>query len=124
MVIAVVDDDPLQHYIVKSMMSSLTPSVQILSFFNGEEILDYLVKDNVLLFPAVILLDLKMPFKDGWDFLEEFNGIRQKRQEDIRIYICTSSIDPEDSRKASSVAPLLRKPLKYQDLMEIISNGE
>ena len=122
MVIAIVDDDPLQHYIMKSMVSTLAPSLKIISFFNGKEILDYLQQDNVLLYPDVILLDLKMPFKDGWDFLEEFNAFKETLKKEIRLYICTSSIDPDDAKRAVAIAPLIRKPISYDDVDRIIND--
>lgn len=124
MIIAIVDDDPLQHYILKNMGASLEPSVKFISFFNGKEILDYLEQDNLLLYPDVILLDLKMPFKDGWGFLEEFKSFKTAVKDNIKVYICTSSIDPEDASRAIGVAPLLRKPVSYEDLIRIITEGD
>jgi CheY-like chemotaxis protein len=43
---------------------------------NVQDALDYLrklLKTDFTSFPEVILLDLDMPEKDGWNFFEEFN---------------------------------------------------
>ena len=80
---------------------------------NGSEALDYLRKAPA---PDLILLDLMMPVKDGWQF-----RIEQKRDPAISS-IPVLAISADDTPKAAAIdAELyLKKPFEYAALLEAI----
>jgi CheY-like chemotaxis protein len=55
---------------------------------NGREALDWLHRQNEL--PCLILLDLRMPTMDGWDFLRVLNGA--PRLSDIPVIIISVTV--------------------------------
>lgn len=123
--IAIIDDDDIFVYITKKAVEQINIVEQIKVFGNGKDAIDYL-KENCCkpdLLPEIILLDLSMPIMDGWQFLDEYTKIKPKIGKKITIYIVTSSISPEDMRKAKNidaVSDFIIKPITKDKLIEII----
>jgi CheY-like chemotaxis protein len=63
-----------------------------------------------------------MPVMNGWDFLEEFEKVQGEFSELPRIYLLSSTVDPEDYKKAknfSLVEDFISKPLSREALETI-----
>lgn len=77
-------------------------------------------REGVRDFPSVILLDLNMPKVNGLEFMENYNSNFDRP--DIKIYMVTSSIDPEDHKKARyyGVRDIKAKPLSQTDVRQIL----
>ncbi len=123
--LALVDDDDTFVYITKKIIEKTDYVKEIKVFTNGLEALNYL-KENLnseYQLPDVIFLDLSMPVMDGWQFLDEFNHLKNSRTDKIIIYICSSSISPHDMMKAkkfSYVSDFIIKPVTKDKFSEIV----
>ncbi|MET0759299.1 MAG: response regulator [Flavobacterium sp.] len=123
--IAIIDDDDIFVYITKKAVEQINLVEQIKVFGNGKDAIDYL-KENCCkpeLLPEIILLDLSMPIMDGWQFLDEYTKIKPKIGKKIIIYIVTSSISPDDMKRAKkidAVSDFIIKPITKDKLIEII----
>jgi len=86
--IAVIDDDDVFQLIIRKQIEMNNFEFEILTFSNGQEAINFLNhnRDKRNLLPDLIMLDVNMPIKDGWEFLEEY----QLLNDDIK-----SSINPE-----------------------------
>ena len=119
----IIDDDPIFVFGTKKIMEITNFCKSIMVFKNGREAIDKLrplIQDNGAV-PAVILLDLNMPIMDGWEFLDEFTQIKPSRT--IKIYIVTSSVDPEDIRKSTrytEVTDYIIKPITQDALNQML----
>lgn len=119
----VVDDDPIFVFGIKRAADIIGFCNSLMVFNNGQEALDTVksvFRSNEKL-PDVILLDLNMPVMDGWEFVEEFIKIPCKKE--VLIYIVSSSIDPEDIRRAKSlesVSGYIVKPISLDSLKDIL----
>ena len=47
--------------------------------------------------PDLLLLDLKMPFKDGFEVLE---WLRPRKYDNLTVIVLTDSVDPRDIKRA------------------------
>ncbi|OPZ98603.1 MAG: hypothetical protein BWY70_01181 [Bacteroidetes bacterium ADurb.Bin408] len=64
-----------------------------------------------------------MPVMDGWEFLEEYIMLQPKLEKKITIYIISSSINPRDIERASTinaVTDFIIKPVTREKFTEII----
>ena len=122
----VIDDDPIYQIIVKKIIEKSEMFTEIYSFKNGKDAIDNLYKssENSESVPYIILLDINMPIMDGWEFMEELGLIKTKFNNEIVVYIVSSSIAIEDKNKSKSyenILGYLSKPINVNDLILIAS---
>ncbi|WP_416444002.1 response regulator [Leeuwenhoekiella sp. A16] len=114
--ILVVDDDKIFLVLVSRLLKTFYPKTTITSCLNGREALDYLDKST----PDIILLDINMPIMNGWEFM---NRLPLKKQEDLSIFIVSSSIDPRDQRLSKTnvnIEGFIEKPLTPEKLKRVL----
>lgn len=119
-VIAMADDEVVFHWIIKKHVELIDSNCEILSFFNGDEVIEHLSSSPDLV-PDILFLDLNMPVCDGWKFLEAYSNSSHKKKMDI--YIISSSINPDDKKKASKfkmVNDFVSKPISNDFLEEAL----
>lgn len=126
--IALIDDDAIYLYGVKRIIKDAKLPQKVLTFSDGQEALDYFLEhlSNIKKLPDVIFLDLNMPVMDGWQFIKEYDTIKTKMTKDIRIYITSTSKNPEDLLRAQSlevVTDYIVKPLTEEKLVAAINNS-
>ena len=125
--LTLVDDDAIFVFLTTKMLEKSNLVDHIKVFDNGYDALVFLKENigNVDALPDVILLDLSMPIMDGWQFLEEYVKINPVFGKKITIYICSSSISPDDVGRAKAineVSDFIIKPMTKEKLVEIIKN--
>lgn len=122
----IIDDDEFFAFNAKRLMKDNGFSENILWYTNGQEAIDGIIGlliENVPL-PEVILLDINMPEKDGWEFLEELERIPFEKRRNTSVYITSSFVSPENIKKANSfesVKQYIVKPLTSEMLESIIA---
>ncbi|WP_339921764.1 response regulator [uncultured Cyclobacterium sp.] len=121
MEIILVDDDPIVILLQKKLMEKAGISQQIISFNNGEEVLEFFEKkDSGNQF--LMFLDINMPGLSGWEVLDELENIEIPFE--LKVIIITSSIEDSDRLKAKSyerVVDFWVKPFSLQDFVNLKS---
>lgn len=121
--VLLVEDDPITIMVCDRIIKMTKFSEKVTSCENGKVALDYLV--NIMHtgeIPKIIFLDINMPVMNGWDFLEELDEIKANFNRLPRIYLLSSTVDPEDYKKAkrfSLVENFISKPLSKEALATI-----
>jgi CheY-like chemotaxis protein len=113
-----VDDDMINNAVSRLTISNVAPSAEVVIFTDPRVALDFLADfASHSTTPAILLLNLNMPFMTGWEFLDRFEKLGQQVRERIKIYMLTASIDDSDRIRAennSCVSGYLSKPLSSE----------
>lgn len=123
----IVDDDAIFTFTAKRILMANRLTKRIDTFINGDlakNRLDFL-KTQGGPFPNVILLDINMPVIDGWQFMDEFSSLPNKK--DIVIYLVSSSIDPKDREKAllyEDIQDFVVKPVTLKALRKLMTDAK
>jgi CheY-like chemotaxis protein len=126
----IAEDDPDDRLLTGDALRR-GPLANSFHFVNdGEELMEYLQRrgiydDRTLPSPSVILLDLNMPRKDGWEALEEIKQDAKLRR--IPIVVMTTSRAEEDILRSYDlgVNSFIVKPLVFERLVHVmLSMGE
>lgn len=121
----IAEDDPDDRLLARDALCK-GPLANSFQFVNdGEELMDYLHQQGAygnpdLPRPSVILLDLNMPRKDGWEALEEIKQDAKLRR--IPIVVMTTSRAEEDILKSYDlgVNSFIVKPLVFDRLVQVM----
>jgi len=127
----IIDDDQIYQLVMKRTIEQSGVVGSVLQFYDGEEALNYFreKQDTPEGLPNLILLDINMPFMDGWQFLDEFVKIPFKESYRRTIFIISSSSTSEDINKAkqySVVSGYHVKPItkdKFEEILQSIENA-
>jgi CheY-like chemotaxis protein len=126
--VLLVDDDHGANFINQMIIKQSGITDNIETTLNGKEALDYLngtgkyEQNGTKSFPELIFLDINMPIMNGWEFLEEYNKLEEERKNKSTIILLTTSLNPEDRKKAekiSSISGFENKPLDITILEKI-----
>ena len=125
-IVAIIDDDRVFQKITWMKITRKNYARKVLMFSDGDQAIHF-IEDNANRtdeLPDIILLDLNMPVMDGWDFLDSFVRMRPRIGKKINIFIATSSVNPEDQRRAaeiSAVSDYVIKPMSDASLARLFS---
>ena len=98
----IIDDDQIYQLVMKRTIEQTGLVKSILQFYDGEEAINYFKNkyEAIDALPQLILLDINMPYMNGWQFLDEFIKIDFNKNYKLTIFIVTSSSTTEDMMKA------------------------
>jgi CheY-like chemotaxis protein len=127
--VVLIDDNPIDHYIMRTMLYNNEVCEQATYTFDGSMIIEYMEenKGEPKKLPDVIFLDLTMPDFSGWEFLEKFDKLQNSLNKHVDLYVMTSSVresDKERSTKYGCVSSFISKPLSKQALNSICQHAQ
>jgi CheY-like chemotaxis protein len=120
--VLLIDDDPITNEINKRLYDQLDYAKEILVKESAVEAIEYLKADCYLSneYPALIILDLKMPELSGFDFLKELENLKLDKKNMV-VVILTNSTNADDILKLKSVGRyyVFSKPLTIDKIIDI-----
>ncbi|MDI1255590.1 MAG: response regulator [Flavobacterium sp.] len=102
--VMIIDDNDIDRYIAKRIISAHNFSAHILSYENGIEAFQYLKtnQENAAALPEIIFVDIYMPEMSGFEFIALYDGLSVALKKHCAVYIISSTIDPEDLKRANN----------------------
>ena len=124
--IAVIDDDEVFQLIIRKQIEMKNIDCEMMNFFNGQEASDFFksLEPGSEKTPDLVMLDVNMPVKDGWGFLEDYAQVSSDVKGKVKLYMVTSSVIQSDIDRAESNADIVgfvSKPLTNDKLEEIFA---
>jgi len=116
-----IDDNKADNYLVNAFID--LENVPVIPHFelNAIHAMEYLLKLDKSDFPHIIFVDINMPLKNGFEFVEDFTC--QFPDSDATIYIMSSSIRPLDREKIKNydvIKAYVEKPVTTKFLMNLL----
>ncbi len=120
-----IDDDKFNNILNKKLADKHKRFNKVISLTSGKDALSYLFKasQNQEVKPDLIFLDINMPAMNGWEFIEEYEKFDIAFTKDIKIFLLTTSSNPDDLRRSKTIGAVsdyFNKPLSIDKLNEII----
>lgn len=128
--VVIVDDSEIDRYVTSRRLSDQPSIMEVIEAEDGESFLNKMYDANPKLSektpPLLVLMDINMPGRDGFETLSE---IERRRTEghgpnEIVVVMCTSSNYELDMRRANDfdcVKGYIVKPLTEDDISLIVS---
>lgn len=121
-----VDDNEIDNFINERILNSSGFAEEVIVKNSSDAAIEFLRQfasgtENL---PKFVFLDLNMPVKDGFAFLEDFKNLDEAVKNNCKVIVLSSSISPEDINKASAnpyVLKYINKPLseKYLEAVAV-----
>jgi CheY-like chemotaxis protein len=121
-----VDDDDTTNYLNRALLRRMAISDTVLVAGNGQEALDLLHTHCEQLTsptcPALILLDMKMPLMNGFEFLQAYAQRPPRQNPTVVIIMLTTSLNPKDVEQMQGlpIAGYLTKPLTRDKINQVL----
>lgn len=124
--ILMAEDDPDDRLMAREALEEVRLANDIHFVEDGEELLDFLKRRGKYAGrprtprPGLVLLDLKMPRKDGFEALEEIKADPELRN--IPVVVMTTSRADEDVVRSYDlgVSGYIAKPVTFEGLVEVM----
>jgi CheY-like chemotaxis protein len=81
---------------------------------NGVEALESIEREGM---PRLVLLDMKMPVMDGWQFIAEFD---RRYGRAVPVVVMTAATSAKDRAQAATADAYLAKPFSFDVLVELL----
>jgi CheY-like chemotaxis protein len=109
--VLVVDDDDASRDVIGLLLSD--EGFPVATAANGLEALARVDENS----PSLILLDMRMPVMDGWEFARAY---RARPGRHAPIVVITAAPSARDRMKEIQAAGFLAKPFDLSDLIQIV----
>ena len=119
-----VDDDYATNYLHQLFLEESERVENIMVAKSADEALsilkDGLATENI---PEIIFLDINLPAKNGWEFIDEYSEIVGEASKNSKVIMLSTSENPRDMEKSKEYKLIKEyriKPLSVPIINEIV----
>lgn len=126
--IVLIDDDDVLNYCNKRVIEKVLGkgSVDFEIFEMVDDAISYLESLEASECPHYLLLDINMPGKNGWDFLNEYQEkALHEKLKTVKIYVTSTSLYEHDRVKSTEnplVQDFILKPIQEEDIPKYLQD--
>jgi len=123
----VIDDSELDCFIARKFIEHTNKNVRVSSYLKGRLVIDQLRKEapNHNMPLTVILLDLRMPDMNAFQFVSEFEKLPIDIKKKYLIYIISSTRNTNDIQRIlnhTTVHGMIEKPLTREKIIKLFDD--
>lgn len=126
--VLIIDDDEINNFVCEKVIKTSGMVNEVKSVKSGQEGLNYLEGQSAQAIPDVILLDINMPFMDGWEFMEKMRTMLGDDHQNFPIVaILSSSVYEADAEKAYNypgIQEYITKPLTIEAFQNLLKENQ
>ena len=124
MQVVLIDDSDIDNAVNSKLLKLAKLSQDIQAFNTPQKGLDFVREQGpTWTSPRWVLLDIRMPGMNGFEWLERFRELPEAVPSMCRIYMLSASIDRDELKRAEddpSVIALMEKPLDVYMFRQLI----
>lgn len=121
----IIDDNEIDRMVTSLLIQRNLGESDIILLNSGADGIDWLKQhQHSIAKEIIILLDIKMPLMDGFEFLDELDDFDESLKKSIFVFLLSSTLDPSDINRAGThkqVKTLLSKPLITAELNDALN---
>ncbi|MEO0771598.1 MAG: response regulator [Pseudomonadota bacterium] len=117
----IIDDMDADRFFLRRQIRKVFPDCEIKEFAYATDAMSY-IKTPARDMVDVIFVDINMPRMDGFAFADAFDSLYAETKGNTRLYIVSSSINPDDEAVAAkhpAITGFLLKPTSAKMLEEV-----
>ena len=122
--ILLIEDNIIDQLVTTKLLKKTLGDLDISVVNNGREGIEWLHEHEKDYHSLIILLDIKMPVMDGFEFLSRYDSLSEDIKSATEIFMLSSTLDATDIKKANEnnyVKKLFSKPLPVLQFKEMIT---
>lgn len=114
--VLIVDDSNTNNFLLQSILE--TEGIKSIIAYNGKEAFEYLEIEK----PALILLDIMMPYLDGFSVLKKIKN--DQKLNNIPVIFITAKHDDNLKQKAldAGATDLIQKPIDVNEIVNLVKH--
>ncbi|WP_431244340.1 response regulator [Flavobacterium sp. P21] len=116
-----IEDNLIDQLVMKQLLKKVLFVHKIHIANNGQEGLQWLANSKESDKPLIILLDIQMPFMNGFEFLKEYDKLDSKLKSETLIYVLSSTLDQDEIAEITEnkyVSKMLTKPFPIEEFKD------